>query len=126
MANEITVAASLSYTNTPLGIPTQTLAASYQATIAGKNYQSGTMAVPTTAGGTAIPLGSLATLGLAIFKNLDASNYVTLLTAAGGTQIIRIPAGQSAGPFIFDPALTAPAALAHTAVVLLEYEWLEL
>lgn len=71
--------------------------------------------VPTTSGGVAIPLGSITTLGYFMVKNLDASNYIQILTAVSGTVFCRVKPGETSGPFFFDPSITAPAWVAHTA-----------
>ena len=92
----------------------------------GTKYCQGVQAVPTTSGGTAIPcLTSLANLGYAMFVNLDQTNYVDIYTAVSGSSIIRLLPNDIAGPFRFSPTVTAPAALAHTATVNLQYLVLE-
>lgn len=125
MANEIQVTGQLQYTNSAQGISAKSLSiAGVTFSITGKNYAQESMSVPTTAGGTAIPLGSLGSLGWAAFKNNDATNYVDILTATSGTDIIRLLPGEFA-IFRFGSGISAPAALAHTAVCLLEYLILE-
>ena len=129
MANEITVTAQLAYANPAFNINSLSLlistGGSAQFTITGKNYMRGTMAVPTTAGGTAIPLGGVSTPGgIMCFKNLDSTNYLQILTAVSGTVIIRIYPGECF-PIRLDATLTAPAALSHTAICEMEYLILE-
>lgn len=120
-SNAIQVTASLVYTNLPQNISAQTLAAGPSLfTITGINYAGGTMAVPTTSGGTVIPLGSVTTLGWAMLKNNDATNYVDVLVAVSGTDILRLYPGEVA-LFRFGSGISAPAAIAHTATVLLQY-----
>jgi len=117
------VTASLSYANSNanIGILQKLLAVSnLSISVSGKNYVEGTMAVPTTAGGTVIPLGSLTGLGWGIFWNHDGTNYVDILPATSGVSIVRMLPGEPA-VFRFGSGITAPAALAHTAVVLMEY-----
>lgn len=125
MANEILASGSLSYTNVAKGISNLSLTEqpSYF-TITGYEAQSSTMNVPTTAGGTAIPLGSVGTIGWCFFKNLDPTNYLDILTAASGTAFLRLLPGEFAICRL-TPAITAPAALAHTAATLLQYLILE-
>lgn len=120
MANEINVTTVLSYTNAAQNIPLTTLQA-YQVAfnIAGKNFSMLTEVVPTTAGGTAIPISNLSSLGFAIFINRDPTNYVQLLSAVSGTVFARINPGETA-LLRFDPAITAPAWLAHTTSVLVQ------
>ena len=127
MANEITVAASLSYVNTTVSIPLQQLSITAPAafSITGTRYADGTFSVPTSAGGTAIPIGGLPTLGWAIIKNNDPTNYVDIMTAVSGTAFIRLQPG-AAAVFTFTPAITAPAALAHTAPCIIQYLFLEI
>lgn len=123
--NEITSSASLSYTNAAKGIATTALSSPPSFfTVTGYNVNSSTMNVPTTAGGTAIPLGSVGTLGWSYFKNLDATNYVDIMTAASGTAFIRLQPHEFA-MFRFTPAVVAPAALAHTSAVLMQYMIIE-
>lgn len=124
-SNAIQVTASLVYTNLPQNISAQTLSAGPSLfSIAGKNYAGGTMAVPTTSGGTAIPLASLGSLGWAMFKNNDSTNYVDILVATSSTDVLRLYPGEVA-LFRFGSGITAPAAIAHTATVLLQYLILE-
>jgi hypothetical protein len=126
MANEIQITASLAYTNGAQNIAQQILGiAGSLFSITGKNFEEGTMAVPTTSGGTAIPVANLSTLGWAIFKNNDPSNYISLISAVSGTEFCRLLPGEVA-LFRFDPGITAPAAIAHTAVALLQYLILEI
>ncbi len=126
MANEITVTAALNYTNTTLNIASTTLTikAPGKFSTAGGDFTQSTMSVPTTAGGTAIPRGSITAPGWAMIKNNDATNYVEILTAVAGTAVIKINAGEVA-LFRFAAGITAPAAIANTAAVLIEYLFIE-
>jgi len=125
MANEITLSGSLAVAKGSL--QSEALSVSgLKATLTGKEVIKATQTIPTTAGGTALNLGGLGSVGWALIKNLDATNYVDLLDAVSGTPIIRIPPGLSAGPFLFTPTVTAPAALAHTASCDIEYEIAEI
>src|SRR5206468_1606170 len=79
------------YTNSAQNVAAKLLAVSGSLfTITGKQYVEGTMSVPTTAGGTAIPVSNLANLGWAIFKNNDATNYVELISAVSGTKFAKL------------------------------------
>ncbi len=121
--NEITSSASLSYTNTAKGIATTALSSPPSFfTVTGYNVNNSTMNVPTSA--TAIPLGSVGTPGWAYFKNLDATNYVDIMTATGGTAFIRLQPHEFC-MFRFTPAVTTPAAIAHTSAVLVQYMIIE-
>jgi hypothetical protein len=93
--------------------------------IAGVNFNGSSMVVPTTSGGTAIPLGALQNLGLACFQNLDPTNYCEILTAVSGTAIIKLNAGDPPFLFRFGPGITAPALIAHTATTLVQWLILE-
>jgi hypothetical protein len=131
MANEISITAALAYANPAYNILQQTLALSGLYTIAGKNYAEGSMVVPTTSGGTLIPLLNLSTIGAAILVNRDPTNYVQLLSAVSGNILARLlpaPAGQQGGPPVilyFDSGVTAPALIAHTATCLVQWLILE-
>ncbi len=126
MASEIQVTATLIYTNAAQNIAAKTLSVTgSQFSITGKEYVSGMMSVPTTANGTAIPVSNLASLGWAYFKNNDATNYVDIYNAVSGTLFLRIYPGEVA-MFRFTPTVTAPAAIAHTLAVQLEYLILEI
>lgn len=129
MANEISVTAALNYTNTANGIASTLLQIGGSTnnaafSITGKNFTYLSKSFPTSAGGTAIPLGAVGTLGWCAIKNNDATNYIQVLTAASGTTFLRINAGEMA-LFRFDQGITAPAILANTASVLTEVLLLE-
>jgi hypothetical protein len=126
MSSEIQVTATLAYTNTAKNIAQQILGvAGSLFDITGKNFEEGSMAVPTTSGGTVIPVANLSNLGWAMFKNNDPTNYISLLSAVSGTEFCRLMPGEVA-LFRFDPGITAPAAIAHTAIALLQYLILEI
>src|SRR5579863_6980344 len=111
MANEITAQFTLSYTNTPAGIPQQTIQLPAKTfNISGVNYNGISFTVPTTAGGTLIPQGGLQSRGFAGFLNVGTS-VVEILTAVSGTVIIAMNPGEPA-LFRFGSGMTAPAALA--------------
>lgn len=126
MANEITVGASLAYANAAISIDSIVLAIKSPGTfnINGIKFVKNMMSVPTTAGGTAIPLGSVGTLGWACFKNLDTVHFVEIFNAVSGTKMLRLNAGECF-PFRFSQSVTAPAAIADTSAVNMEYLILE-
>lgn len=129
MANEILVTAALQYTNAANNIAATLLQIggstnNAQFSISGKNFVYATKSFSTSAGGTAIPLGAVGTLGWAAVKNNDAANFIQVLTAVSGTTFLRVNAGEMA-LFRFDQSVTAPAILANTASVLTEYMILE-
>lgn len=128
MANEITVTASLAYSNTAASIVGKLLAMVAKGfSISGVNLVVATMAVPTAGGGgpAALPgLNALTTVGWAMIVNHDATNYVDLYTGVAGVAFARLLAGECA-VFRLPAAMTAPAAMAHTAACLIEYLILE-
>lgn len=129
MANEITIASYLQYANAAAGI-TQInypfLNATKTISIAGKNYSFGTKSFPTTAGGTAIPLGGVSTPGgWAILQNLDPTNYAQVLSAVSGTVFARLTPADPPILLRLDDGITAPAILANIAPVICAYLILE-
>jgi hypothetical protein len=125
LANEITASASLSYLNSTVNVSVaKALAISgSNFSVTGSRYVEGLFSVPTSAGGTAIPIPA-GTLGWCIIKNNDSTNYVELLTAVSGSVFAKIAPGEVA-MFRFPSAITAPAALANTAAVKIEFLILE-
>lgn len=116
MANEITVAALLSFAKGVLSDTMQKTATTFDMT--GVPYERRTMSVPTTAGGTALPLGDVTTPGYCFIRNTDPTNYITVKPAAAGVDTIKIKAGEFA---VFRFAAAAPAVLANTAACVIEY-----
>ena len=94
--------------------------------VAGDHFSQNIWSVPTSAGGTAIPLGGVATPGGYLWvKNNDATNYVQLMTAVStGVVFARLGPGEAAC-FRLDATVTAPAAIAHTAVCEIQYLMLD-
>ena len=122
----ISALATLAYNNgAGINVALPQLSAPIAVAISGKNYSQESMVVPTTAGGTLIPLGGLSSLGLACFINEDPSNYCDLLVTTSGTVIVRMLPGDPPFLFRFGPGITAPALLAHTATTLVQWLILE-
>lgn len=122
MANEINITINLAVNK---GKVSQNPSVNFKATFTGTNYVQRTMSIPTTAGGTALDVTGLTNLGVGYFKNNDATNYVEILSAVStGTALVRLLPGEGA-IFRFAGAITAPAALANTSAVQLEYMILE-
>jgi len=93
--------------------------------VAGSNYVHETMTVPTTAGGTTIPVGGLGSIGVYVIRNNDLTNYVDIMSVIStGLVIIHLPPGASCMGY-FGSDVTAPAALAHTAPCQIEYMFVE-
>lgn len=67
----------------------------------------------------ALDKGDLTTLGWAMFYNRDATNYVTIHHGDDGTAVLKLKAGETAGPLRL--GTNTPWALANTAAVELEY-----
>ena len=126
MANEISVSASLGLSKGNVVNRILALASGVTFTQTGIRYAEGAQSVPTTAGGTILPLGPLAgaTLGWCLLKNNDATNFVEILTTTSGTTILKLKPGEIA-LFRFGSGVVAPAALANTATCQLEFLILE-
>lgn len=118
MANEITVSASLSMQNASVTSAIARVTTGAQFAQSGVRYEAGVMHVPTTAGGTAINVALLASPGWAYFKNLDPTNFVTILNAVSGNALVKLKPGEVA---MFRLAAAAPAALSDTAICDMEY-----
>lgn len=124
MPGTVTIFASLKFANTTGGVANQQLP-STNFSVAGDHYQASVMSVPTTSGGTAIPLGGVSSAGgWWWFQNNDAANYVDILTAVSGTAFLRLMPGEGFACRL-NPGVTAPAAQAHTATVELMYAALD-
>jgi len=120
MANTVLVQALLQFFNAA-NIVTQFNFSGTSFAVSGDHFTQNTWTVPTTAGGTAIPLGGVATPGgYMIVKNNDATNYVQIMAATSGTPLIRIGPGEIA-VFRLDAGATAPAAVSHTATCEITY-----
>lgn len=124
MANEITVAASLSVSN---GFFASSLAPGTkrydQAAVGGVNN---VVSVGSTAEED-IGTGDIGTLGWCMLRNLDATNYVTYgPKTTGGTMKVfgRIKAGETAGPMRLEPGIVIRAR-ANTAPVKVQVVVLE-
>jgi hypothetical protein len=127
MSNPITAGASLSLNAAGVNVSLSQQNISVAQT--GSKYSELIMAVPVTAGGTVIPVSSLANVGLCLIQNLDPTNYVTLMTGttgASGIAFARLLPGDPPFLFRFDPSVTAPALLAHTAIAACQILLLEI
>lgn len=87
-------------------------------TLTGTKYQRGRQNVGTSE--EALILGDAAAGGWVFIKNLDATNYVSLRSATGATDFIRINAGEFA-MFRLHASSSAPFIIANTAAVEIEY-----
>jgi hypothetical protein len=122
MASEITTRVQLTATKGSLSVKRDS--GSTVIDMSGTHKAAGAMDIPTTAGGTAIPLGSVSTAGLSYFRNLDATNYLTIGVVVSATfyPLVKLKAGESC---LLRLGTNAPYALANTATCVLEYEVLE-
>lgn len=71
----------------------------------------------------AITLGDISTGGLVWVHNKDTANYISIRPGTGENNMIKVNAGEWAGPFRF--ASAAPFAIADTAAVDVEFIMLE-
>lgn len=121
MANEIKAAATLKVDNGNASFARTISEVNFTQSAAGGN--GSIMSVPTTAAGTAVPLGSLTggTLGWAIFRNTDATNFVEIGIQTGG--VFYSFGKLLAGEFALIPlsVANAPYTRADTAAVNLEF-----
>lgn len=117
MAAEITYSDSLSFTK---GSASAALTKNGTISVSGANYIQKPQSIPTTAGGTALDVAGLSTLGRFFFKNNDSTNTITILTAVSGTNILSLPPGETATGR-FASGITAPAAISSSSAAQLEY-----
>jgi len=120
MAGEITTNLTLRVMKGSLNIQ-QVYAGSLTLTAAVPNVAGFTQIIPTTAAGTAIALGSVATNGVAWFQNVDAANYIEIGIQQGGVfyPLARLNYGE-AWTFRLAQGIV-PYARANTGSVVLAY-----
>lgn len=115
MANEAYISASLSFLS---GSTRRDLSVwSKAADVATKVLVYSQQSIATSE--TTIDLGSISALGLCLLVNRDSTNYIEIKTAASGTIIAKMLAGE---PCLFriGSGITAPVAIANTAACLLD------
>lgn len=118
MANEITVALSLSaFKSSAMSASVGRALASGTFTMTGTTWSEGVMSVPTSA--TAVPLGGVTAPHWAYFKNLDGTNFVKIRSGVSGADLIKLLAGEVGVVPLLDTA--APYVIADTAACLLEF-----
>jgi hypothetical protein len=119
LANEITHTGQLQVTKGSLAY---SRSATYKATLTDANglNSEGAKSIPTTAAGTALPMGDVTTAGMSFFRNLDANNYIELGVQVAGTfyPFAKLKPGE-----VFTGRLgtVAPYARANTAAAVLEF-----
>jgi hypothetical protein len=72
----------------------------------------------------AMKLGELGSLGWGFIYNMDATNYVEILTGTGGTAMLKAKAAEGF-PFRFGSGVTAPYIKANTAACNVRYVLME-
>lgn len=118
MANELTINCTIAYAknNTTVSDSVTNL----QITVVGNGLNSLTAQTVGTSAAV-IPLGSVTSAGGWLYvQNTDATNYLQLKTATGGTVFGQIKAGEVA-LIRLDPTVTAPAWIANTAPVVVKF-----
>ncbi len=70
----------------------------------------------------AFALGECTSPGWFMAKNLDDTNYVEIYDSTSGHVVGKMLAGESYGPVRLGSDMQAPAAKAHTAACLVEYQ----
>lgn len=119
MSNEITTTINLTVSNGNLKHSYNT--GNLQEDQASANKSVVTQSIATSAGGTAVTIAAgVATLGVALFRNLDSTNYVELGVVVSATfyPVVRINAGKAA-LFRLAQGITLYAR-ANTAAVVIE------
>lgn len=122
MASELTINASLAFAKGNVASNSISLSSNTKFNVTGTRYAEGVQTIPTTAGGTTILLGPMVgTLGWFFFKNLDATNFIEIMTVIStGIVALKLKPGEIAMGR-FGSGVTAPAAIADTASVQLQY-----
>lgn len=114
MANELTVAANLSFVKGSVSVSMAIGATRF--TVTGTDYMRGTQTVGTAA--EALDIGDITTPGWMLIVNRDATNYVEIRDGADGADVVKIKAGEFA---LFRLATTTPYVIATTAACQVEY-----
>ncbi len=118
MSNEITLSASLAYSDSEGTTDALIPMAAALATITTKKTLHSKMSVTTAE--LALPLGNLASLGWCAFVNRDPTNFIEIRTSTGAVKFCKLPAGKGALLYI-GSGVTAPFVIADTANCQLEY-----
>lgn len=117
MSSEISFAGNL--TITPPGSPTCEEDIGFVANMAGNGLVRNKLQVGTSA--QALPLGSVSSLGVCLFHNLDPTNYIDIIAGPSpfGQVLMRLLPGEK-WPARLHPSVV-PWAQAHTAACWLDY-----
>ena len=117
MASEITIVSTLSFAK---GTAKASFAASKAVTMTGVQYVHKTQTVG--ASEETVDKGDIATIGYAMFRNTDATNFVELGSSTG-VYSVKLGPGESAGPMRWDGANVL--AKADTAPCIIDYLLIE-
>lgn len=119
MSKEITLNASLTYSDSELSQFILSVPTNLQKDIATKKFVYNKMNVLITE--VAIPLGNLTTLGYYIFVNRDPTNFVELRVGTAGSKFAKLDAVNGFAMGKFGSDVTAPYAIANTGPCQMEY-----
>jgi hypothetical protein len=120
--SDVSLAIVLSYSKNGREFILRNATTAFDAT--GDGLASGVITA-TEAAAVAVPLGSVASPGLAVFQNLDDTNFIELgYDSTGFVAAMQIPAGGVAIVYL-DGLLAAPYVQADTADALLSYTIIE-
>src|SRR5262245_22622188 len=117
MANEIRVGASLQFSKDG---SSDTFSLTDSVTMSGSQYNKKTQSIGTSEEN--LVKGDISTIGFVLVRNLDDTNFVTLM-ASTGVDAIKLLAGESAGPMRW--AAAQVIAKADTATCIVEYLMIE-
>ena len=118
MANEITLAIQIQQTKNGRSFQDATGALSITQT--GNSYVTGVV-LALAASAVSLPIGDVAAPGLALVRNLDATNYIELgYDDTGFVAVMKIPAGQAVLVSL-DGIMAAPQVKANTANALTSF-----
>jgi len=120
MANELTIAITLEVTLD--GVTRKWPREEQSITVTGTRFVWHKQEVGTSE--EALELGDISTGGWAIMANRDSTNFVEIRSGTGGTNLIKIKAGETCCVRLSGDA-SAPYAIADTAAVELEIFMLE-
>lgn len=117
MANELQLSASMRFTKGAIDVIFNRLNLLF--TVSGTDFAWKSQEIGTSE--EAISLGDCAAGGYILIYNADATNFVSIRAATGGTNMVRLKAGEIA-LFRFDATgAAAPFAIADTAAVIVQY-----
>lgn len=119
MADEINYSLSIQFDKGNISIKRE--AQRQSVSVAGDAYSAQVQSIPTTAGGTAVAIASaVGTKGYAFFRNLDATNFVTLGVHDGSANYFAFAKLKPGEAGMIRLASSTIYALADTGAVLLE------